>query len=57
MKMDVYNCEQCPHAFAVEDNVEPSGCPVCDSELFEFSHQVIAVENIKRPSTLPCEKV
>lgn len=41
MKMDVYNCEECANAFAVEENVEPSGCPICDSELVEFSYKAI----------------
>ena len=52
MKMDIYNCEECTHAFAVEHDVEPTGCPVCDGELFEFSHEVFAVQKgIKIPST------
>lgn len=40
MKMDLYNCEGCGRAFAVEDGDDPSCCPVCESELFEFSHEI-----------------
>lgn len=57
MNMDVYNCEECGEAFAVESNRELNVCPICESELFEFSHEVVALPKIKRPLTLQCEKV
>ena len=57
MNMDVYNCEECGHAFATESDIEPSGCPVCDGELFEFSNEAVLVAKIKRPLTPTCEKV
>ncbi|MGC4375894.1 hypothetical protein WD019_02980 [Fictibacillus sp. Mic-4] len=36
--MDVYVCDCCDQCFAVEDAEEPKFCPVCESEIFEFSH-------------------
>lgn len=41
MEMDVYNCEECTRAFAVEKGTEVTCCPGCESDLFEFSHDVI----------------
>lgn len=37
--MDVYNCDECTRAFGVEKDDEPTCCPVCESELIEFSHE------------------
>lgn len=42
MEMDVYNCEECTRAFAVEKEFDIKCCPYCESELYEFSHEVIA---------------
>lgn len=55
--MDVYECDECVEAFAVEKDTEINVCPVCESELFEFSHEALLVPKVKRPLTLPCEKV
>jgi DNA-directed RNA polymerase subunit RPC12/RpoP len=45
VEMDVYNCEECTRAFAVEKGTEVlTCCPSCESELFEFSHEVIATQ-------------
>jgi hypothetical protein len=42
--MDVYNCEEdTPHCFAVEKDDVPKCCPVCEGELFEYSHTVEAI--------------
>lgn len=52
MNMDVYNCDECGKAFAVEKDSELNVCPVCESELFEFSHEVLAVQKgVKIAST------
>jgi DNA-directed RNA polymerase subunit RPC12/RpoP len=40
MIMDVYNCEDCGRAFAVEKDDEPTCCPVCEAEIWEYSHTV-----------------
>lgn len=57
VNMDVYSCEECDEAFAVEKNRELNVCPICESELWEFSHEAVLVLKIKRPLTLQCEKV
>ena len=38
MIMDVYNCEECTVAFAIEEGIDVKCCPNCESELFEYSH-------------------
>lgn len=40
MIMDVYNCEDCGRAFAVEKDDKPQCCPVCEAEIWEFSHTI-----------------
>ena len=50
MNMDVYNCEECTRAFAVEKDADVQNCPSCGSELFEFSHEAVLVLKVKRPS-------
>ena len=57
MEMDVYECGECIRAFATEKDSEVKQCPNCGSVLFEFSHEVVLVQKIKRPLTMPCEKV
>ena len=57
MEMDVYECGECIRAFAIEKNQDVTCCPSCGSELFEFSHEVVLIQKIKRPLTMPCEKV
>ena len=57
MNMDVYNCEECGKAFAVESGSDLNVCPICESELWEFSHEAVLVPkeidlphcNVKRP--------
>lgn len=57
MDMDVYNCEECARAFSVEKDADVLNCPSCGSKLFEFSHEAVLVLKVKRPLTMPCEKV
>jgi rubrerythrin len=38
MLMDIYNCEDCGRAFAVEIDDDPECCPVCQADIFEYSH-------------------
>jgi hypothetical protein len=40
--MDLYNCESCTNAFAVEKDAPVYCCPVCEDEIFEFSHEIQA---------------
>lgn len=40
MKFDVYNCDECGVGFTVEINYEPAVCPVCESEIWEYSHTI-----------------
>lgn len=42
--MDVYRCNECTKAFAVEINEDVERCPYCESDSYEFSHEVIAVQ-------------
>lgn len=43
--MDIYSCEECDKAFAVEEDEEPKVCSSCESELWEYSHTVVGVSN------------
>ncbi|WNF36450.1 hypothetical protein RJD24_18810 [Bacillaceae bacterium IKA-2] len=57
MEMDVYECGECNRSFATEKDEEVKSCPNCMSELFEFSHEIVAVQKVKRPLTMQREKV
>ncbi|MBU9711106.1 hypothetical protein [Evansella tamaricis] len=35
--MDDYFCPDCEQGFAVDEDVEPKGCPHCLEEVYEFS--------------------
>ncbi|NMH69662.1 hypothetical protein HF072_12810 [Bacillus sp. RO3] len=45
MSFDVYNCEKCNRAFAVEKNEDPKVCTYCESTLWEYSHTIKVVED------------
>ncbi|MDQ0254901.1 DNA-directed RNA polymerase subunit RPC12/RpoP [Evansella vedderi] len=35
-KMDDYFCPDCEKAFAVDEGIEPKGCPHCLKEVYEY---------------------
>jgi rubrerythrin len=43
MNFDVYNCDECIKAFAVEADEEPNCCPTCESGSWEYSHSIHGV--------------
>jgi predicted Zn-ribbon and HTH transcriptional regulator len=47
MKMDVYSCEECSRAFAVEKDEDPKVCPNCESYLWEYSHSAHVINDCK----------
>lgn len=40
MKLNEYQCDQEGHFFHVEDGVEPIGCPVCGTPVFDWTRDV-----------------
>jgi rubrerythrin len=49
--LDVYVCKY-EHEFAVKDGEEPSWCPLCGTDMIEFSHEVIDLEGVSEEEVL-----
>lgn len=44
MILDVYTCSECGKGFATDENEQPTCCPFCQSDVFEYSHTTLNVQ-------------